>query len=365
MAKYRYIFADLLTDAVTVELPLYGTFFTRRICKVGEFNGSIGLNTEGISNSDVINGTIPGRTAIYIERNDQLVWGGIIWSRTWQEQSKSFQYYGQTFDSYLYKSDIRDSLDYSLGYDQRNIISDLFLRSQLYPYRNIRIGAPLNYPTTSDSIIRTPAFYWYDGWTFGKALEHMADFEDGPDFYVDVAYDPFGDFSRRLIVDNRVGASLDTTQLVFDYPGAIKNYWYPESSSKGATTVVGIGAGEGSKSMRTSLTNMTYLREGWPDLVDFYTDKDVSVLSTLQSKVSRQLMSESLPVVNPTWEIFSDRSPEFGTYNLGDYAKIQVQSDRFPGGLEVSTRVIGWDVKPTQSSGAEEVKIITAGEEDS
>lgn len=364
MSQYRYIFADLLTDKVTVELPLYGTYFTRRICKVGEFGGSFGLNTDGITNADVINGTIPGRTAVYVERNNQLVWGGIIWSRTWQEQSKSFQYYGQTFDSAMFKSDIRNSLTYT-NQDQRNIVRDLFIKSQAYASRNMRIGVAPAFPVSSSSILRTVNFFWYDSWTFGKALEYMADFENGMDYYVDVNYDPFGDFARNLIVNNRVGDPLDQTQLIFDYPGSIKNYWYPESGSTGATTIVGIGAGEGAKSIRLAITNDTYIRGGWPDLVDFYTDKDVSVQATLQSKVTRQLLAQSLPVVNPTWEIFSDRSPEFGTYSLGDYAKMQIQSERFPGGLEVSTRIVGWDVKPTQSSGAEEVKIITAGEEDS
>lgn len=363
MAKYRYIFADLLTDRVTVELPLYGTYYTRRICKVGEFNGSVGLNTEGVNNEDVINGTVPGRTALYIERDNQLVWGGIIWSRTWQEQSKSFQYYGQTFDSAMYKSDIRNTIQY-IGWDQRNIIRDLFRQSQLYPYRGMRINIPPGFSNGTDSIMRSFNFFWYDSWTFGKALETVSDFDDSADWYVDVSYDGFGDFARNLVVDNRIGQSLDVTQLIFDFPGSIKNFWYSESGSTGATTVVGIGAGEGAKSIRTSVTSQTSLNNGWPDFVDFYTDKDVSVLSTLQKKATRQLVDSGIPVVNATWEIFSDRTPEFGSYALGDYAKMQIQSVRFPGGLEADVRIVGWDVKPTQSSGAEEVKIITAGDED-
>jgi hypothetical protein len=360
MAKYRYIFADLLTDKVTVELPLYGTTFSRRICKVGEFGGSFGLNTDGINNGDVINGTIPGRTAVYVERDSQLVWGGIIWSRTWQEQSKSFQYYGQTFDSYLYLSDIRNTLKY-VSQDQRNIVIDLLARSQAMPYRGLRIGAP---PTFPNNIVRTVDFFWYDAWTFGKAFDYMAEFDNGLDYYVDVRYDGFGDFERRLIVDNRIGASLDDTQLTFDFPGSIKNFWYPENASRGATTISGIGAGEGAASIRSLAVKQALLDGGHPELVQFYTNKDIKSLTTLQSHLNQEMRLLQTPVVQPTYEIESDREPHFGSYALGDYAHIKLDSVRFETPLELTTRIVGWDVKPSQSSGAEEVKIITAGEED-
>lgn len=360
MSTYRYMFADLLTDKVTCELPLYGTFFTRRICKAGEFGGSIGLNTEGLSNRDTINGTVPGRTALYIERDNQIVWGGIIWSRTWQEQSKSFQYYGQTFDSALFKSSVDNSLSYT-NVDQRNIVRDLFLRSQAYPGRDMRIRVPPPFP---NNIVRSPNFYWYDSWTFGKALDYMAEFDDGLDYYVDSSYDAFGDFQRFLVLNDRVGAPMDSTQLVFDFPGSIKNFWYPENASKGATTVVGIGSGEGAASIRTAVTNQTMINAGFPDLIEFYTNKDVTVLSTLQQKVARELIDLNIPVVAPTYEIEADRTPPFGSYSLGDYARIHIESDRFPDGVDLTTRIVGWDVKPTQSSGAEEVKIITSGEDE-
>lgn len=361
MAKYRYIFADLLTDKVTVELPLYGTTFSRRICKVGEFGGSFGLNTEGITNSDVVNGTIPGRTAVYIERDNQLVWGGIIWSRTWQEQSKSFQYYGQTFDSYFFLSDIRNTLQY-VNKDQRNIVIDLVQRSQAMPYRGLRIATP---PTFPNNILRSPNFFWYDAWTFGKALEYMAEFEDGLDYYVNVQYDAFGDFSRKLIVNDRIGASLDDTQLIFDFPGSIKNFWYPENASKGATTISGIGAGEGAASIRSLAVKQALLDGGHPELVQFYTNKDIKTLTTLQSHLLQEMRLLAAPVVQPTYEIDSDREPAFGSYALGDHALIKLDSVRFNEPLELYTRIVGWDVKPSQSSGSEEVKIITAGEEDS
>lgn len=361
MSTYRYIFADLLTNKVSVELPLYGTSFTRRICKAGEFNGSIALNMEGIPNRDIIDGTAPGRTAIWVERDNRLVWGGIIWSRTWQEQSKTFQYYGASFESWFDHVVISKSLNYA-NIDEREIVRSLIMYSeQLYDGASIGLSLP---PVFVGGIARTTNFYDYDGWTFGKALQYMAEFDEGLDWYIEPNYDVFGEFTKTVRIDKRLGASLASTGLSFVYPGSIKNFWYPENASRAAVTMFGYGAGEGVKMQRYSATDTAARNRGYPNLSKIYSNKDVKTAATLQSNVTKELQRLAVPVIQPTFEINPSEVPLFGDYQLGDFARMIIESDRFPDGYDGTVRIVGWDVKPSQSESTEQVKLILAGEEE-
>lgn len=359
MAVYRYILADLLTNQVNLELPFYGVSFGRKLNAASNMTCSFALDSSGYDNKDVIEATEPGRTALYIDRDGQLIWGGIIWSRTWQEQSKSISYTGQSFESYPNLVDVRNTLQY-VNTDQRNIVIDLFRRMQDRNSRNLRILLPSNFP---NNVIRSVNFYDYEAWTYGKAIKYMVEYDQGLDYTIDVRYGATGALEKVLRVDDTLGSALDQTQLVFDYPGGIKNFWYPENASKAATTMYGIGAGEGSAMPRIIITNQKMIDAGYPDLVQFYTNKDISNADTLVSKTAGEALRLTIPITVPTFEVYPDTDPQFGQYNLGDYARFDIESARFPEGKTIFSRIIGWEMRPTASDSQEEIKLIVAGEE--
>ena len=364
MANYRYIFADLLTNKVNMELPLFGVTFNRIINQPGNFQGFFALGNEGLSDQDILDATLPGRTAIYVERTNSagdsdLIWGGILWSRTWQEQALSMQFTGQTFESFFYKEDIRSTIVY-VNVDQRNVLRNLITAMQAYAYRNIGITVPSAF---ANSILRSVTFNNYEVWTFGKAIEYMIEYDQGFDYTIECRYDTNGNPSKTLRTDNVLGSPIDTSQLVFDYPGSIKNFWLPENAAKGATTVHGIGAGEGSAMPRIVQTNQHLLDVGYPELVEVYTNKDVTIANTLASQTVAALAQLTVPISVPTFEINPSQEPEFGSYSLGDYAKFNIESKRYPGGKVLSSRILGWDVSPTESDNQENVKLVIEGED--
>lgn len=360
MATYRYFLCDLMSNDLIQELPLESVTFSRRLSSQGNFQAFFGLDRDGFDNNVILDATAPVRTCTYIERDGKLIWGGINWTRTWSEQSKTLQLTGQTFDSYWAKVDIESTLSYQ-NRDQRNIIIELINTMQSKSTRNIRIRTPSLYAT---NIMQSARYNDYECWTYAKAIEFLMSNENSPDYTVDVRYDEDQKFERRLLIDDRLGASIEETAVTFNYPGNVRNFWFPENCARAATSVKGVGAGEGSGMFRVAVSNSSLTSMGYPELVEFYTDKSVLDANVLRSKALSELTMLTPPVTVPTFETNSEMEPQFGSYNLGDYVRINVESSRFPQGKSFTSRIIGWDVTPTRGDTQENVSLVLQGAED-
>jgi|694.fasta_scaffold46829_2 hypothetical protein len=100
-ARYRYFTTDLLTNTLLAEIPFQGVGWSRAIRRAGEFSGNIPVIDEN-THLDLYNSTMPGRTALYVMRNDACVWGGIIWSREYDPENRTLSVSGAEFISYFY-----------------------------------------------------------------------------------------------------------------------------------------------------------------------------------------------------------------------------------------------------------------------
>jgi hypothetical protein len=76
--KYRYFVTDLVSNQVIAEIPFNGVSYERALKTAGSFSGSIPL-LEETQHLDLYNSTMPGKTGLYVVRNGECVWGGIIW----------------------------------------------------------------------------------------------------------------------------------------------------------------------------------------------------------------------------------------------------------------------------------------------
>ena len=110
-AEYRYYVADLLTNDVIAEIPFTGVSFERALSRAGSFSGSIPV-IEATAPLNLYESTMPGKTALYILRNGVCVWGGIIWSRSYNPTSKTLTVDGQEFISYLHHRAVWQTLYY-------------------------------------------------------------------------------------------------------------------------------------------------------------------------------------------------------------------------------------------------------------
>jgi hypothetical protein len=311
----------------------------------------------------VIDGTIPGRTALYIQRNGALIWGGIIWSRTYQSQAKVLSMTLQSFESYFNKIILEETITYT-NMDQRNIVCALVMHCMQKDNCDIGIQIDPNYPF-SGGVMRTVTFYAYDTQSYGKALEYMAEYDTGLDWTVEVYFDEDGRPSKLLRVDNVLGATMENTGLVFEYPGNVLDYYWPENASRGASSVIGTGAGDGDAKLITKLTNQSQIAAGYPDYQEVYTNSDVSVADTLSAQTGSELQRLAIPISVPTINIDpADVSFPFGSWGIGDYARFIVEDERFPDGLETSVRIIGYNASAPSGTSSETVALVLAGQDD-
>jgi hypothetical protein len=105
--NYRYFTTDILSNSVLAEIPFKGVSYERSIKTAGAFSGSIPVipTTGGAAGTESMNlydSTMPGKTALYVMRDDECVWGGIIWTRSYDVISRELTVNASEFQSYLH-----------------------------------------------------------------------------------------------------------------------------------------------------------------------------------------------------------------------------------------------------------------------
>jgi hypothetical protein len=112
--KYRYFVTDLLSNSLLAEIPFQGVSYERSLKSAGKFSGNIAV----IDETDALNlyeNTMPGKTGLYVVRDNECVWGGIIWSRSYSLTEKSLSVQGAEFTSYLYHRNIWRTFSHDFG----------------------------------------------------------------------------------------------------------------------------------------------------------------------------------------------------------------------------------------------------------
>ena len=108
---YYYYTVDIVTNEVLAQIPFADVAYERKIKEPGGFEGVITV-TQQTEDLDLYNSTMPGKTALYVTRNGECVWGGIIWGRTYDLQGRNLSVSASEFTSYLQKRNIWKTYSY-------------------------------------------------------------------------------------------------------------------------------------------------------------------------------------------------------------------------------------------------------------
>jgi hypothetical protein len=99
-ARYKYYTVDIVSNTIIGEIPFEDVSYERSLKSPGAFNGKI-TTSQQTDNLDLYNSTMPGKTALYVVRDNKCVWGGIIWGRTYDMLGRSLSVSASEFTSYL------------------------------------------------------------------------------------------------------------------------------------------------------------------------------------------------------------------------------------------------------------------------
>jgi len=371
VAAYRYIVADLVTNAILAELPLSNVKFSRILNGAGAFRGTLKLGDAKVAALNPIASTQPARTALYVDRDGALVWGGIIWTRgPYRPGTQSFDLGGMEFWSYfqIRTKTSRYIVD-TKAYAQQD---QLFIARDLINYAQAKSGGSIGIVVNAETsgVLRDRTYNSYDFTPVGQAIEQLSALLNGFDFSIEVAY--VNGVPTKTFVPSypRRGTSAVTSGLLFEYPGNIVDYIWPEDGTEQADTAYSIGLGQGATMLRSSSSVTSLLDVGYPLLEYLDSYKNVGTQSDLNAHAQADVIARANPVILPEIYVRADADPVLGSYGTGDDVRLRINDGaRFPDPsmsidgsdqrLDTFLRVTGYEVIPPGSDGQyEEVRVI-------
>lgn len=153
--EYRYFVCDLLTGDLLAEIPFTGVSYGRALREAGSFEGSIAI-TEDTFNLSLYENTLPGKTALYVVRNEVCVWGGLIWSRNYDIATKTLSVSGSEMTSYLHHRIVWKtwSNQYAANIEVTGGIAKVTINPEAWQDRyTIKVGEPVHLDWGSEKFI--------------------------------------------------------------------------------------------------------------------------------------------------------------------------------------------------------------------
>ncbi|WNI15581.1 hypothetical protein [Actinacidiphila sp. ITFR-21] len=377
---YTFLACDLLTDQVIAELPLQQVQYERVLSGIGTLTAFLPLADETLP-LDPITATTGGRTALYVDRDGVIVWGGIIWTRrpapggVTIQAAEFLSYYQHRYITQTLSTVAANVTDTDLvpngqllyG-DQKWMMWSLFQWAALSPGGNIGIDINL-LGGAADGITREATFFGYERPELFATMQQLSQADNGFDFAIEVGWNPIHNneaptrYRRARTYFPQRGRSAVDSGLVFSKGGpaaSIVAYDWPEDWTSMATRTYALGGGDGEARLIAQGVDADLLMSGWPLLESVATYSGVTQLATLQGHANADIITRSGAAVAPTFDVLADGDPAFGTYTEGDRAIFSIAPEpRFPDGLDVELRILG--VQVTAARGPEIVRLTCTG----
>ncbi|MER5433887.1 hypothetical protein [Streptomyces sp. NPDC002588] len=360
---YRAIFCDLLSDRTIDILPLRDVTVDDYIGKAGSLSGTIPVPDTAMAAR--VRRIEEGRTSVYLQRGNDLWWGGIVWTATLQSDDQGVLSLGiqaATFESYAGRRRIRDDLNFQ-NTDQLVVARKLWEHLQTGKFDDEtgttvpggNIGVSYGYETSDPPQPRSVAYRDGDETVYLEALDALAAQENGFEHHIGVYRDPVsGARVRRLRLGSpKIG--IGSTDLVMDRPGSVLSYSFPRDATRGGTTARARGATDNTSQAVESrplyadadiAVGRTLIAAGYPR-IDLTSDhNDVASTTVLKSLANAELAEGAGAVVIPEISVrLDDLVPPA---LLGRTVRLRVTDEWWTEGLDARYRIIGVKVSPAQ-----------------
>ena len=353
MAFYRYLFCDLVTNAVKAELPLTSVTYGQELNAAGSFSGHILLSDLRQNGYDIDAATTPSRTAVYVDRDGTIVWGGIIWSRTYDSDSQRLTVAGREFESYFEHRRITTNYIAPAGRDQFTVVQDLFNAAQAATGGNIGVVVPsITSGQTLASVLPIFAYEKRPVLDVCRELSRQAS-PYGFDFAIDCAYDTSGNIVKTLNLSyprrGKVYVANSTNSPMIEMPGNMVSYSLPEDGNSVVNKMYGIGAGSNEGQYQSTYTDSGAIAAGYALLEGTTSLSQILNPTIVDSMTQAAQIAKATPVqvLNVVWDGYTDPTP--GNFGTGDDFRIRITDARFSSTNNIVRRLAKFDVDAGES----------------
>lgn len=372
----KYVAWDLEEWVELDPLPYAGVSFGETINTPGPFSGTLAIADPRVYRFDWASATRTGRTALFVDQGGTLIWGGIIWTRQWDEFSVpqllaiSANTFGSWLGSRLQANDYTST--FAAGADPMVVTETLMndalavdnlaggITVVLNPIGGSGQSVSVSYPNTQlqtlNSIFTTLSGMGYTyGYDFSFDCEYISGTTE-PQVVMNIWYPRQGDTAEvsGLLVMHR--------QVI--------GFSYDEDSTKQFTEITETGSGSGGIQPAPVSVDIP----GYPALQAVKSRAQITDQGVLQNVAVGDVAMAAYPVTTPTLSLplplpdpvnFPDEpgflNPAmigFGDFNLGDdlihvispvpldangiASYGLMNSPRFPAGYRFEWRIVQW-----------------------
>lgn len=371
---WTYKLYDLVTHTFLGTLPFKGVSFSKALNTQGSFSGSINVKDSRITALDPSALTTPGKTALYVDLNGTIVWGGIIWTRQFSRSTGMLSIGGQeTWSYFAHRIQANDytvppTINFGRGagaptYWSANPADPVLISAQVVydalgafsiggttATGGVGISIQGNGLTPSAAYV-SPSLPITQNQTVDQIVTQLSSlpYLTGFDFSLDAAYNSSGLPALTLnFWWPRRGRIAGSTGLTINTSGAM-DYDYPEDGTAIGNKITETG-GQGVYQQIAQDAGLIG-SGGYPLLEKVINKSNVTDPVVLKYMSSYDLALYRLAVATPSVTIPIDYpSMALGDYIVGDDVRWIIDADeRFPNGSDSYWRVVSSNVSVPDS----------------
>lgn len=338
-------------NTIISELPMTGVNFSSQLNSVGTFQGHVLLSGINSTSANVYDGTIPGKTILWVLYTDPItfttipVWSGVIWSREYDSLSQTLGISAQEVISLYNRRRISTTKSYSSFTDPAVIARQLLQYTEGLSHGNT--GLTYNSTTTAYSTKNQ-----YDGYQLKSVYSAIKDLASR---FFDFRIAPYWNLTNGYLYNQfQIGVGSDYNAAfspIFQFPGNVLEYKFPEDGSSAVNTLYGLGYGANQQKLLATATDPALIGANgtWPLLEDSASYTDIPDLQLLKDLTLGQLKATSYPPTTVEIVIPPYVDPYYSGYTVGDEARVNIKDDFFPGGLDTILRIVAISVNPGET----------------
>lgn len=332
MAEFKYYFYDISTRRLIDVLPVEGVAFGWELRGIGTLTGTIPMYADDLPAQRVVDAIYPYRTKVFVERGDELVWGG------WIHEQPSYDSTTGT---------VTINAEESLGYfnsrtvptvrydntDQLDIARSLISTPQAEEGGDFWMGTD---PTYMSGVMRDRGYSQSDQSSVLTTLTQLSEVINGFDFGTQVGRIGADPYELLLLGYPRLGRATYTSGLVFEFDrfssggGNVESYTWSDGGTPMASRVWANSETPDGVQLTYRSDNATLTANGYPLMEHSENFDNVTNVETLASHAAAMSAYRSGPRVTVQFTMKAQSGIEIGDFQVGDDVLVRISDHRFP-----------------------------------